>query len=70
MKFEFEALCSNLTWLESSNTPINIMKLIPLSYISVIMSFFQYLIINSLKNTKIDALENNKSKTHVIMKLV
>jgi hypothetical protein len=29
---------------------------------------FQYLIINSLKNTKIDALENNMSKTHVIMK--
>ena len=31
---------------------------------------FQYLIINSLKNTKIDALENNMSKTHVIMKMV
>jgi hypothetical protein len=46
------------------------MKLIPLSYISVNMSFFQYLIINSLKNTKINALENNMSKTHVIMKMV
>jgi len=69
-EFEFEAWWSNLTWLESSNTPVNIMKLIPLSYISVNMSFFQYLIINSLKNTKIDALENNMSKTHVIMKMV
>jgi hypothetical protein len=55
------------TWI---NTPINIMKHIPLSYISINMSFFQYLIINSLKNTKIDALENNMYKTHVIMKMV
>jgi hypothetical protein len=60
----------NFDMLESSDTPVNIMKLITLSYISVNMSFFQYLIINSLKNTKIDALENNISKTHVIMKMV
>ena len=69
-KFEFEAWWSNMTLLKSSNTPTNIMKLILLSYISENTLFFQYLIINSLKNTKTNALENYKSKPDVIMKLV
>jgi len=59
-----------MTLLKSSNTPTNITKLIPLPYISENMLFFQNLIINSLKNTKTDALENNKSKPDVIMKIV
>ena len=59
-----------MTLLMSSNIPTNIMKLIPLAYISEHILFFQYLIINSLENTKIDALEYNKSKPDVIMKIV